>query len=303
MAGFEVAGPATVFQAARTFRLGRFAPLYFAGIALGVGVGVGLNVLTAPSSAPRSHVSVQPPSFSVAAPVAPVAGAVDEPLATFPSTPANPLSVEIAVLFDAPIAVMPVVEAPAPIAPAAPAAAPVATAPIAAAPAPQASAPAAPKPLAQAAPDPVQPSKPNFYLPEAQTGPATQLEQQLLDSINAERAKAGLPAYTYDAGLTKIARMRSRQLVDQHYFGHTDPYGYSMYVELLAYFGYRYAWAGENLAMNNSPVERSISVAVNGLMNSPTHRANMLADDFFRVGIGEVTTADGSHYYAMIFLG
>jgi uncharacterized protein YkwD len=303
MAGFEVAGPATVFQAARTFRLGKFAPLYFAGIALGVGAGIGLNVLTTPDGASRSHVTLQSPSFFVAAPVEPVAGAASEPLAALPSSPENTLPVEIAVLFDAPIATVPIVDTPAPIAPAA-LAAPVAAAPAApAVPAPQASSPSAPKPLAQAAPAPAQPSKPNFYMPEAQTGPATQLEQQLLDSINAERAKAGLPAYAYDAGLTKVARMRSRQLVDQHYFGHTDPYGYSMYVELLAYFGYRYAWAGENLAMNNSPVERSISVAVNGLMNSPTHRANLLADDFFRVGIGEVTAADGSHYYAMIFLG
>jgi uncharacterized protein YkwD len=195
--------------------------------------------------------------------------------------------------------------APAPAAPseAAPAA-PAQPAPAVAA--PQASAPVAPKPVVQQpapAAAPAQASKPNFYLPEPVTGPATPLEQRLLDDINAERAKAGLPAYTYDAGLTKIARMRSRQLVDQNYFGHVDPYGYSMYTELLAYFGYSYAWAGENLAMNNSPVERSPEVATNGLMNSPTHRANLLANDFFRIGIGEVTTADGRHFYTMIFLG
>ena len=43
--------------------------------------------------------------------------------------------------------------------------------------------------------------------------------------------------------------------------------------------------------------------AVVSLMNSPSHRANILDTDFYRVGIGEFTTADGRHFYAMIFLG
>ena len=53
---------------------------------------------------------------------------------------------------------------------------------------------------------------------------------QLLDGINVERSKAGLAPYTYDAGLTTIARTRVQQMADQNYFAHTDPYGYSMYV-------------------------------------------------------------------------
>jgi uncharacterized protein YkwD len=130
------------------------------------------------------------------------------------------------------------------------------------------------------------------------------MESRLLAGINAERANAGLPAYVLDAGLTKIARTRSQQLVDQNYFAHTDPFGYSMYVELLAYFGYTsYAWAGENLAVNNYSVADAPAQAVQALMASPTHRANLLANDFFRIGIGEVTVADGRHFFTMIFLG
>jgi uncharacterized protein YkwD len=37
-------------------------------------------------------------------------------------------------------------------------------------------------------------------------------------------------------------------------------------------------------------------------MASPTHRANIMATDFTRIGLGEVTAADGRHFYAMIFL-
>jgi uncharacterized protein YkwD len=127
---------------------------------------------------------------------------------------------------------------------------------------------------------------------------------QLLDGINVERANAGLAPYAFDSGLSKIARTRVQQMADQNYFAHTDPYGYSMYVELLAYFGYdSYAWAGENLALNNYASSEAASRAMTSLMNSPTHRANILATDFSRVGIGEIDTADGRHIFAMIFLG
>jgi uncharacterized protein YkwD len=92
-------------------------------------------------------------------------------------------------------------------------------------------------------------------------------------------------------------------MADQGYFGHVDPYGYSMYTELLQKFGYRYAWAGENLALNNYNVSESPERAIISLMKSPTHAANILGSAFSRIGIGEVTTADGRHIYAMIFLG
>ena len=64
------------------------------------------------------------------------------------------------------------------------------------------------------------------------------MELRLFDLLNAERAAAGLAPYVLDSGLTRVARTRSQQLIDQNYFAHTDPYGYSMYVELLAHFGY-----------------------------------------------------------------
>jgi uncharacterized protein YkwD len=76
-----------------------------------------------------------------------------------------------------------------------------------------------------------------------------------------------------------------------------------MYTELLRYFGYGYAWAGEDLARNNYGYDQAPSRAMAALMNSSAHRANILDGDFTRIGIGEYTTADGMHYYAMIFLG
>jgi uncharacterized protein YkwD len=76
-----------------------------------------------------------------------------------------------------------------------------------------------------------------------------------------------------------------------------------MYVELLAHFGYTsYAWAGENLALNNFSDSESPERAVALLMTSPTHKANILDTAFTRVGVGEVTHPDGRRIYTMIFL-
>lgn len=308
MAGFELSRIGSVTGIARETQLWRHAPLYIAGVAIGIAMGLGIGfyqqsrVSLEPYSSPPAISDVpltvpEIPEVLPAAPLMPVVNAV--PILTAP-----PLPAQLAPVFTPPAPETEPAAAPEPPAPPAP----LAAAPQAAAPAQPAAAPPPPaapaQPAAEAPAAPASTAKPNFYVPAVAGGGATELETRLLNGINAERAKAGLAPYVYDSGLTKIARTRSQQMVDQGYFGHKDPYGYTMYVELLAYFGYdSYAWAGENLAMNNYAVGESPERAVVSLMNSPTHRANLLASDFSRIGIGEVTTADGRHFYSMIFLG
>ena len=297
MASFEGAHPASVSEAVREWRWGKFAPLYAAGILAGIGAGFAIATWPSDRPAVADHVAIHQPASTVDL-------ALDVPVIALPEGPvilANP-----AVTIDLPLEWYPEMEpAPAPVViepiapsmPQQPAAQPIAQAPVVK-PAPAPAAPAAPGAPAEPA------GKPNFYVPAVSGGPATFTELDLLSLINAERATAGLAPYVLDAGLTKVARTRSQQLVDQNYFAHRDPYGYSMYVELLEHFGYTsYAWAGENLAMNNWPEDTTADQAIKGLMNSPTHRANILAGDFYRIGIGEVLHPDGRHFFTMIFLG
>lgn len=287
-------------------------PLYLAGIVGGLGIGIG--VATWPSS---ERAIPHEPAPIIAPLLEPVSGSV--PSLPFEVAPAAlpvfveaelslpgdvvPLPLEFQVTLGA-IVPVPAIEPEPVIEPVSPAV----TQPVA--PPAQPAAPAQPAQPAVQPQAPVEPvaqapaAKPNFYVPEVSSGPATDLETRLFALINEERVNAGLTPYVLDAGLTRIARTRSQQLIDQKYFAHKDPYGYSMYVELLAHFGYTsYAWAGENLAMNNYSVEEAPGVALRGLMNSPTHKANLLAGDFYRVGIGEITDATGRHYFTMIFLG
>lgn len=298
MAVFEQVDLRAIAASAGQWRGMRYLPLYAAGIVAGVAMGVGLTFLD------------DAPTQLVVRPTVPVV----QPILTFPAARELPV-----IRAAAPGALLPdevdvpYVEPPAPGATIGDASAPAtADAPAAIAPLPPpavveeppvTSPPAAEQPESRSiVSEPVAPARPNFYLP-ANVGGNSAAEGALLAGINAERTANGLPALVLDAGLTNVARIRSQQLVDQGYFGHVDPNGYTMYSELLAYFGYGYAWAGENLAMNNWDLGQSPERALEALMASATHRANILDGDFSRIGIGEVSTPEGRHYYAMIFLG
>lgn len=293
MAGFEGTRVPPFSDVVREWKPGRFAPLYAAGILAGLGLGLTIATWPGNDAGLEQHRPVTAPVVDSAPVYAPV------PF-EFPATISEP-SPDITAMYEALAAESVLQLPPAPVEAAAPVVEPIVPA------APSAHAPAAPavEPQAPAPPAPAPaPERSNFYVPEVSAGPATTLELNLLTFINQERANAGLAPYVLDAGLTKVARTRSQQLIDQNYFAHRDPYGYSMYVELLRYFGFTsYAWAGENLAMNNWPAETAANEAIRGLMASPTHRANILAGDFYRIGLGEVTTADGRHFFTMIFVG
>lgn len=120
---------------------------------------------------------------------------------------------------------------------------------------------------------------------------------------NWQRSVYSLPPYRRSATLDAAAQMRTDDMAARNYFGHDTPEGTKGYTTALASLGVSYAWAGENLAMNNWPRETSAQEAIRGLMASPLHRANILeAHDFDAIGIG-YSEGNGFRYFAQIFLG
>ncbi len=112
--------------------------------------------------------------------------------------------------------------------------------------------------------------------------------------MNAARGEAGLPAPMPDSLLAEVALVRARDLVARDYFAHYGPDGGSAFSE-LGLRGVGYLLAGENLARNNYPRARSATVAFDGLMASPGHRANILEPRFRAAGVAAV--ADGAMWY------
>jgi len=102
----------------------------------------------------------------------------------------------------------------------------------------------------------------------------------MLDLVNKERAAAGLHPLVADPELTEVARRHSADMFARGYFAHDTPEGLSPFDRMRA-ANVHFLTAGENLAL--AP---TLSVAHNGLMNSPGHRENILRPQFGRVGIG-----------------
>jgi uncharacterized protein YkwD len=113
-----------------------------------------------------------------------------------------------------------------------------------------------------------------------QTRPRPELEAQMLELVNQERAAAGLGPLAFDPELLPVARAHSVDMFARGYFSHHTPEGLSPFDRIRA-AGVNFRTAGENLAL--AP---TLPIAHSGLMNSPGHRANILRPEFGRVGIG-----------------
>ncbi|MES1214226.1 MAG: CvpA family protein [Bacteroidota bacterium] len=121
--------------------------------------------------------------------------------------------------------------------------------------------------------------------------PRPNLEAQMLNMINKERRKAGLPAFSPDPEMTNVARAHSQDMFRRGYFAHVNPEGKDPFDRMKEANVHFYA-AGENLAL-----AQTLQIAHTNLMNSPGHRANILNSSFHRVGIGIL---DGGFYGLMI---
>ena len=83
------------------------------------------------------------------------------------------------------------------------------------------------------------------------------------------------------------------------YFDHYGPAGESPFRELRER-GIRYRVAGENLARNSYQQSRSVEAAIDSLMASESHRANILEPRFHSVGVAAIP--DGKLWlYVTIF--
>jgi len=113
---------------------------------------------------------------------------------------------------------------------------------------------------------------------------------QMLNLLNAERARVGRPALRMDTAMMNTAMQRAAETTTS--FSHTRPNGQHWSTLLPA----GNTWWGENLAVGQA----TAADAMKGLMNSPGHRANIVHDKFTSVGIG-VFEHNGSRYWVQIF--
>ncbi len=157
----------------------------------------------------------------------------------------------------------------------------------------------APTQPAPTKPAPAQPApkQPNPAQPTPQPAGLTAEEQQMVNLVNQERAKAGLKPLAVDMRLVKLARMKSQDMIDKKYFSHQSP-TYGSPFDMMKREGITYRTAGENLA-GASTVTRAHEL----LMQSAGHRKNILNPAFTHIGIGVVKGGPYGTMFTQMFIG
>ncbi len=133
----------------------------------------------------------------------------------------------------------------------------------------------------------------------AQSTATTQMEAQVLQQINAIRAKQGLGQLRSNEKLTQVARNYSRRMAEQNFFSHTSPAGDTM-VQRVRSAGIFYVTIGENL-FTCTNIPQPVPASVKGWMNSPGHRKNILRPEYQETGIGVWRRGD-TYYFTQLFL-
>lgn len=120
-------------------------------------------------------------------------------------------------------------------------------------------------------------------------------EQKMLSLINNERKKLKLHELKINMSLTKIARLKAKDMIDKNYFDHHSP-TYGSPSEMVMQFGISYQRLGENLAG-----AQTVEKAHTNLMNSPGHRANILNREYTEIGIGIVNGGPYGKMFVQLF--
>lgn len=110
------------------------------------------------------------------------------------------------------------------------------------------------------------------------------LAQQVVELANEERAEAGCDPLSADSRLTAASEAHTRDMAERDYMAHESPEGEGP-AERAQEAGYD-AWSGENVAAGYT----SAADVVEGWMNSPGHRRNILDCGNTEVGVAETDT-------------
>lgn len=110
------------------------------------------------------------------------------------------------------------------------------------------------------------------------------VSQDVLELINATRVEQGLAPLAIDSALSAAALAKAEDMMARGYFSHQSPNG-RMPWDWIDRTSYQYVSAGENLAMNFT----SASAAHQALLQSPTHRDNIIDPRYSDAGLAVVS--------------
>ncbi len=105
--------------------------------------------------------------------------------------------------------------------------------------------------------------------------------QSVISLTNQARIEAGVPEVKHNTMLERAAMNKAQDMALGSYFSHVSPDGRQPW-DFIKEAGYKYAAAGENLAVHFFDVEP----LQDAWMNSPGHKANVLNKNYEEMGVG-----------------
>lgn len=106
---------------------------------------------------------------------------------------------------------------------------------------------------------------------------------RIVELTNAQRNKLGLGTLTVNGLLSEAARQKAGDMFAFNYWAHNSPSGRTPW-SFFSDVGYRYQYAGENLARDFKDPDS----VVNAWMNSPSHRDNIVNNKYREIGVAVV---------------
>ena len=126
-------------------------------------------------------------------------------------------------------------------------------------------------------------------------GTAQFTAEQIIALTNAKRLQNGLASLSYNDSLSRAANAKASDMMARDYWAHNSPIGDTPW-SFITRTGYRYIFAGENLARDFNDA----GSVVDAWMNSPSHRSNLLDKNFKEIGVAVVNDKFGSRESTLV---
>ncbi len=127
------------------------------------------------------------------------------------------------------------------------------------------------------------------------------IERNVFDLLNLERKAKGLSFLIWSEDLAKVARLHSENMAKYKFFSHVGLDG-TLVKDRATSLGMRNINAiGENISYNRG-YANPIQIAVDGWMNSESHRTNIMQKFWQESAIGVAMANDGTYYFTEVFI-
>ncbi len=127
----------------------------------------------------------------------------------------------------------------------------------------------------------VQEKRISIFLSQGIKGEEKISASEIIRLTNNERAKEGLSLLIEEVNLSRAAQAKINDMIDRDYFAHDSPTGESA-SDLVSSLNYDFIIVGENLAKGDFSSDKEL---VDGWMNSPDHRENILHSGYKEIGV------------------